>query len=492
MNDDLTLVRAYADRQSEDAFTALVERHVNLVYSAALRQTRDPEQAREITQAVFIILARKAATLSDRTVLPGWLYRTTGYVAANLRKTDLHRRQREQEAYMETLTHAEPDSTWEQLSPVLDEAMAHLRDSDRDAIVLRFFENKSLREVGDSLGIADRAAQKRISRGLDKLRAFFTRRGVLTTTAIISSALAANSVHAAPVGLAQTISAMAPVKGAAASTSTLTLVKGALKIMAWTKTKIAIVAGVGILLAAGTTTVAINNVFRPNAWADDPKYWSLMNPPLASYPPVLILRPTRFTHHGGLVGNGKNFVGRDLPIQELVGIAYNFFPQNAQIIFPGDLPQVIPGAGYDLLLTLRSDPRKALQEALAKKFGLTAHTETIITNALFERVADPHAPGLKRPSSSAETSSWNGGEHSIAIRNQRIEGFLDDTVENEVGKPVSDGTGLNGRYDLQMQWNPQPGETDTSAFTRALREQLGIELVPTNMPIKLLFVEKAQ
>ena len=109
MNDDLTLVRAYADRQSEDAFTALVERHVNLVYSAALRQTRDPHVAREITQAVFIILTRKAATLPARTVLPGWLYRTTHYVAANLRKTDLHRRQREQEAYMDTLAHAEPD-----------------------------------------------------------------------------------------------------------------------------------------------------------------------------------------------------------------------------------------------------------------------------------------------------------------------------------------------------------------------------------------------
>src|SRR5215469_4146965 len=106
MNDDLTLLRDYAKSNSEEAFATLVRRHVNLVYSVAKRQVRDPSLAEEITQAVFIILARKAGSLGDKTILPGWLYRTACYVAANMRKTDLHRRQREQEAHMETLAHS--------------------------------------------------------------------------------------------------------------------------------------------------------------------------------------------------------------------------------------------------------------------------------------------------------------------------------------------------------------------------------------------------
>jgi len=258
LNDDMGLVREYAASQSEQAFETLVSRHVGLVHSAAMRQARDPHLAEDITQTVFILLARKAGSLNPKTILPGWLYRTTRYVSAAALKIQRRRERREQEAHMEAMIQETPvDSAWEQLAPALDEAMAELRDTDRDAIVLRYFQNRSLRDVGAVLGVDEYAAQKRVGRALEKLHRFFNKRGVSSTTAIIAGAISANSVQAAPVGLAKSVAAVAIAKGVAASSSTLTLIKGALKIMAWTKAKTAIVTGATVLLAATVTTTVV-------------------------------------------------------------------------------------------------------------------------------------------------------------------------------------------------------------------------------------------
>ncbi len=256
--DDMELVRRYAAGQSEDAFAALVSRYLNLVYSAAVRQTRRPELAEEVAQTVFIILARKAGSLSPKTVLSGWLYRTACFVSAAAVKRELRRRRREQEAQMDMNAHPnELDSAWEQFAPLLDEAMTKLRDTDRDALVLRFFQNKSMREVGLALGVEERAAQKRVARSLEKLRGFFATRGVASTTAIIAGVMSTHSVQAAPAALACSITAAAVAKGAAVGGSTLPLLEAALKIMAWTKIKTTIVATVAVVLAAGTTTAVI-------------------------------------------------------------------------------------------------------------------------------------------------------------------------------------------------------------------------------------------
>jgi len=259
--DDMELVRQYAASQSESAFATLVSRHAGLVYSAALRQVGDPQLAKEITQAVFIILARKAGALDDKTILSGWLYRAACYTARSARKQEQRRQHREQEAYMESTLHAaETGAAWKQMSPLLEEAMLGLGQTDRDALVLRYFEGRSLNEVGLALGASEEAAKKRVNRALEKLRKIFTKRGISSTTAILAGAISAHSVQAAPVGLAKAVTAIAVAKGVAASGSTLTLIKGALKIMAWTKMKTAIVVGAGVLLAAGTTTLAIKEI----------------------------------------------------------------------------------------------------------------------------------------------------------------------------------------------------------------------------------------
>ena len=261
MTDDMALVREYAERNSEEAFATLVSRHVNLVYSVALQQVHDSHLAEEITQAVFIILAQKAKSLSTKTILSGWLYRTAHYASANALKIQQRRQRREQEAYMQsTLNEPESEDAWAQIAPLLSAALAQLGEKDHDAIVLRFFDGKNMSEVGAALGVSENTAKTRVSRAVEKLRTIFLRRGVSLSTVAIAGAISANSVQAAPGALATSITAAAMTKGAAASSSTLTLIKGVLKIMAWTKMKTAIVAGIGLLLAAGTATVAVKEI----------------------------------------------------------------------------------------------------------------------------------------------------------------------------------------------------------------------------------------
>jgi RNA polymerase sigma factor (sigma-70 family) len=255
--DDSTLLRDYAERASEAAFATLVARHINKVYSVALRHTRNPAQAEEITQAVFVILAKKSRRLRSGVILSGWLYHTARLTAVTFLRSEIRRARREQEAYMQTaLNENEPD-LWPQIAPLLDAGMAALNEKDRHAVVLRFFDGKSMSEVGATLGANEDAAKKRVGRALGKLRNFFTKRGVSSTTAAIGGAISTNSIQAAPVALANSVTTLAIAKGAAASASTLTLIQGALKVMAWSKAKTGIVLGISLLLAAGTAFIGV-------------------------------------------------------------------------------------------------------------------------------------------------------------------------------------------------------------------------------------------
>ena len=249
--DDMILLREYATRNSETAFETLVSRYIRLVYSAALRQVRDAHLAEEVTQAVFIILAQKAGTIHEKTILSGWLFKTTRFVALAHTRAAARRHQYETEAHLESEVQTpEPDALWIKMSPLLDEGLAQLGEKDRQAVLLRFFENKSLAEVGGSLGTGEDTARMRISRALEKLRRYFLKRGVVVPAAVLAGIISANSIQAAPAALTQSITAVAMTKGVAASGSTLTLINGALKLMTWTKIKITVVVGAVVLLAA--------------------------------------------------------------------------------------------------------------------------------------------------------------------------------------------------------------------------------------------------
>jgi RNA polymerase sigma factor (sigma-70 family) len=246
--DDHELLAEYARSESEAAFVALVARYVNLVHSAALRITRNPHHAQEITQSVFICLARKAACLRPATVLPGWLYQTARLTAANFVRGEARRQRREQEAYMQSTLNQPDAAAWDQIAPLLDEAMGLLSETDRNVVVLRFFENKTTREVAAALKLTEAAAHMRVSRALEKMRKTFAKRGVTLSAAAITGAVSTNSVQAAPVGLATAVA-----KSAVAGGSAAILTADATKTMAWASIKPGVAAGLAVL----AVTVAI-------------------------------------------------------------------------------------------------------------------------------------------------------------------------------------------------------------------------------------------
>jgi RNA polymerase sigma factor (sigma-70 family) len=221
MTSDLDLLRQFARDHAQDAFTEIVRRHLNLVYSAALRQVRSPQLAEEVAQSVFTDLARVAATPSSPVNLTAWLYAVTRRTAIDVIRKESRRQLREQTAVEMNAMNATAND-WTQIKPLLDDAMAALDETDRSAILLRYFENKNLREVGELLGTTDGAAQKRVNRAVDRLREFFSKRNVTIGAGGLAIVISANAVQAAPVGLALTIT---KASIAAAAGTTLTFMK---------------------------------------------------------------------------------------------------------------------------------------------------------------------------------------------------------------------------------------------------------------------------
>lgn len=249
MVNDLELLGQFAREQSQDAFTELVNRHLNLVYSAALRQLRSPHQAEEVSQTVFTNLARNAARLSPDTILSAWLYRVTRHAAIDLVRSEARRHAREQLSVLMSATDESP-AVWAHIEPLLDEAMDSLEETERASILLRYFENKPLREVGRALGVSEDAAQKRVSRAVERLREFFSERKVAIGTGSLAVLLAANAIQAAPSTLLPAVSAGAALVSPTISTTTVTLTKTAAIAMTTTQ-KVIFTAALAGAIAVG-------------------------------------------------------------------------------------------------------------------------------------------------------------------------------------------------------------------------------------------------
>ena len=490
--DDHRLLAEFVRGRSETAFTELVRRYAGLVHSTAFRFCGNPHHAEEITQAVFVILARKAGTLSPRVVVSGWLYQTARLTAANFVRGEMRRRRREQEAVMQSNLLETDPTAWEKIAPLLDDAMGALGETDRNAVLLRYFENRTSSEIGVALRMNGETARKRVNRALEKLRHFFVKRGVAVSSAALSGAISANSVQPISAFMVKSISAVALAKGAAAPISTLTLIKGALKIMAWSKVKTAIVASAVVMVAAGTATVVVKKVTHPAepSWANDPRIWHGDLTALRKLPEVSLLRPTKFSGEQSrtLDGFGTTVDGCikdavvNLDIRELLKFAYGMRAGSARVLFPEDLPR----GHFDFLFTMPRDANEILRNELKSRFGLAAHREEREMDALSLRLTD-----LK----SWERNNSQKKDHTPRMPGEATNSTIDDLIpflESKMGKPVVNQTGLAGRYNTDFKWNTASGETEKENIKQALFDQLGLELVSTNLPIEMLVVEKAK
>lgn len=218
MNDDAALLRHYVANRSEAAFAELVRRHIGLVHATALRRVGgDAHLADDVTQSVFIALARKAPALLGRTSLAGWLYLSTQMAAAGVVRGEQRRKARETTAHAMDLTNTPDQSAADlaQLRPLLDDALVTLADDEREAIVLRFFQQQSFAQIGEALRVTEEAARKRVDRSLDKLHALLGRRGITSSVAALGVTLTAAGVSATPDSLVAQVTTAAIAQAAA-------------------------------------------------------------------------------------------------------------------------------------------------------------------------------------------------------------------------------------------------------------------------------------
>ena len=384
---------------------------------------------------------------------------------------------------------SEPETeSWLQIEPLLDAALAELGQKDHDAIVLRFFNDKSLREVGAALGASEDAAKVRVNRALEKLRKYFSRRGAISTTAIIASAISAHSIQAAPAVLAKSVTTVAASQGAAAGASTLALVKGALELMTWAKAKVAIVVAASTLVVAGTATVAVKE-YRAEHISDE--WWvNIDRIDFSKTPKVVVLRPTRFGNERPPLNSSRTtgridwtepssrgitaMIGKDMTIKEVLCNAYAAKHPLTRVLYPAGMPTT----HYDYLANVPNLPAEKLQAKIRDQLGYTAHTELRETNVLLLRLVKPELLNAKAVPGSSMV--WFNQTQPLSTIAGDWETLLDT--------PILDLTGSTNRYDpatMRVQFIH-----NLKRFNDYVIADLGLELVPRRAQVEMLVVER--
>ncbi|MFT3784115.1 MAG: sigma-70 family RNA polymerase sigma factor [Nibricoccus sp.] len=244
--DDTELLRRYVREGAEDAFRELVQRYIGVVYHAALRQTGDARRAEDVAQEVFTLLAKKALVLEEHPVLIGWLFSTTRRVSWKMMRAERRRREREYWAQLDMEEDASSSRDWERLKPVLDAVLNQLKPAERDALLLRYFEEQTFVEMGRRFGVSEDAARMRVDRALQKLRGRLVKRGIASTAGALATLLASHAVGATPSGLASSVSATALSQSVTGGFFAMLA-----KLVLMTKTQTAILCGLATLLMMG-------------------------------------------------------------------------------------------------------------------------------------------------------------------------------------------------------------------------------------------------
>ena len=466
-----------------EAFSRIVARYQSLVCSLTYSAMGNLGASEDLAQETFLTAWRTLARLREPGKLRFWLCG----IARGLTTNAVRRRAHEPVHAAESLdgAHASPATgplpseyaINREEEAILWRSLERIPEHYREPLILYYREHQSIERVAGSLELSEDAVKQRLARGRKLLQE--------QVLAFVEGALAAtNPGKTFTLGVlaalpAVAVSAGAATMGAAAANtglgapSAITLTQ----LLLMTKsTKLAIVAALGI--AAVVTPVAVHQ----NVSGDRPHYWEADAAALKTMPAVLILRPTRFARHGGTTRDGNKILSKDIRLNELLSYAYGVTQPRML------LPTGLSDEHFDLLLTLPTRPLETLRETLRKKFGLTAHRETRETDVLILKVKTPDAPGLRI--SQDRVSSVSGHPHELTARNIPISD-LAGSLDWRLAKPVIDQTGLDARYDIHLQWEPRPDETDNAAYQRALLEQLGLELLPGREPVEMWVVDQA-
>jgi len=268
VRDDTALLHEYACTGSREIVGELARRHAALVYSAARRQVGDEHLAEDVTQAVFILLFSKASSIQNPSRLVGWLYKTTRYTACNAMKIENRRRYHEEKAAAEKARQSQntkDQPRWEEMSPILDRAMAGLAERDRQSILLRYFEGLSVPEVAGAMEVSEEAAKKRLSRGLGRLRKLLGKKGVVVSAGALGATLAARATEAAPQTLGPTIRALAVGQSAMASKTAMVLAQNVARSMLLRTAGMAAIAAFALIALAGWQFLAMQGSSVANA-----------------------------------------------------------------------------------------------------------------------------------------------------------------------------------------------------------------------------------